>query len=115
MVMRLLVIFCCSEIAFIGANQFMSVTNEKKDSGVQVYLEKNLGSLASENQRSNQERYTVNKTNFYIGLDRPMLSVGTSLMYEYVKDYLPEDDRGNEEIQMWLKSKRAGNLKIWNS
>lgn len=36
-------------------------------------------------------------------------------MYEYVKDYLPEDDRGNEEIQMWLKSKRAGNLKIWNS
>lgn len=106
MAMRLLVIFLCSGIAFIGANQFISMTNTNKDAGVQVYVKENLGSLASETQRSNQARYAINKTNFYIGLDHPILGVGTSLRHAYVKDYLPEEGRNNKEIQMWLKNQR---------
>lgn len=113
MAMRLLIILLCSGISFIGVNQFISMTNVKKDSGVQVYVKENLGSLASENQRSNQARYTINKTNFYIGLEHPILGVGTSLRHAYVKDYLPEDGKNNKEIQMWLKNqKEQGILKF---
>ena len=106
MVMRLFIIFLCSGIAFIGVNQFISATNGPKKSGVQIYVKENIGSLASESQRSNQARYTINKTNFYIGLDHPILGVGTSLRHAYVKDYLPEEGKNNKEIQMWLQNQR---------
>lgn len=77
-----------------------------KNSVVGMYLEDNVTSLASENKRSNQARYSIIKTNFYIGLDHPLFGVGSSLRSAYVKDYLPEDGKNNEEIQMWLTNQR---------
>ncbi len=118
---RLLILAGCIGIAFGGAIIFLSVNNQSNNNNnnntgqndVQAYMSDNLGSLASENKRSNQARYTTMKTNLRIGLDHPLLGVGTSLRNAYFSDYLPEDGRYNDEIQIWLiKQRELGILKF---
>lgn len=106
---RFCFVISCIGIAFFSANYFIShmeTIYHGKNSVVGMYLEDNVTSLASENKRSNQARYSIIKTNFYIGLDHPLFGVGSSLRSAYVKDYLPEDGKNNEEIQMWLTNQR---------
>jgi hypothetical protein len=106
---RFCFVVSCIGIAFFSANYFISHVEtiyHEKNSVIGAYLEDNVASLASENKRSNQARYSIIKTNFYIGLDHPLLGVGSSLRSAYVKDYLPDDGKNNEEIQMWLNNQQ---------
>lgn len=77
-----------------------------------VYLEDNLGSLASSNQRSNLSRYSILKASVAIGEDYPLLGVGRDLRNAYIPDYLPPEAFDGEEVQMWLyNQKEKGILK----
>lgn len=81
---------------------------------VAVYLEDNIGSLASSNQRkqSNLSRYSILKASVAIGEDYPILGVGRYLRDAYIPDYLPPEAFEGEEIQSWLHAqKEKGILK----
>ena len=73
---------------------------------INSYFEKNLFSLASLNQRSNNARYSIMLTDLKIGLNNPILGVGTGLRNAYVPDYLPEMSKGNREVKMWLNNQK---------
>ncbi|WP_298014020.1 O-antigen ligase [uncultured Megasphaera sp.] len=76
------------------------------------YLNENLGSLASDNQRSNRARYSIMLTDIKIGLDHPLLGVGNGLRNAYVADYLPEEGLQSAEVRTWLvKQREQGVLK----
>ena len=73
---------------------------------INSYFEKNLFSLASLNQRSNNARYYIMLTDLKIGLSNPVLGVGTGLRNAYVPDYLPDMSKGNREVKMWLNNQK---------
>lgn len=73
---------------------------------INSYFEKNLFSLASLNQRSNNARYSIMLTDLKIGLSNPVLGVGTGLRNAYVPDYLPDMSKGNREVKMWLNNQK---------
>lgn len=73
---------------------------------INSYFEKNLFSLVSLNQRSNNARYSIMLTDLKIGLNNPILGVGTGLRNAYVSDYLPEMSKGNREVKMWLNNQK---------
>ena len=73
---------------------------------INSYFEKNLFSLLSLNKRSNNARYSIMLTDLKIGLNNPIIGVGTGLRSAFVPDYLPEMSKGNREVKMWLKNQK---------
>lgn len=45
-------------------------------------------------------------TDLKIGLNNPILGVGTGLRNAYVPDYLPEMSKNNGEIKMWIENQQ---------
>lgn len=105
-------ILLCSGIAFLSANLVianMQINDEVESTNkinVEAYLEDNLGSLASTDKRSNTARYSVMIANFKIGVDYPILGVGTNLANAYITEYLPAMSKDNGEVSMWLKNQQ---------
>ena len=71
------------------------------------YVEHNLKSLSGSGEKgihagSNHSRFTVQKTHIQIGLEHPVLGVGTSLRQGYLREKLDKDPGG--EIQKWNKN-----------
>ena len=105
-------ILLCSGIAFWSANLVianMQINDEVESTNkvnVEAYIEDNLGSLASMNKRSNTARYSVMIVNFKIGVDYPILGVGTNLADAYIPEYLPAMSKDNGEVNMWLKNQQ---------
>lgn len=114
---KIIIILCCTIISFISANVFITnIMVENKQSSintsVEMYLEDNLGSLASTKERSNNARYSTMIADLKIGLDNPILGVGTGLRNAYIPEYLPEMSIGNNEINKWIiDQKEQGILK----
>lgn len=76
------------------------------------YIENNLLSLINLNKRSNNARYSTIIADFNIGLNNPMLGVGTGLRNAYVPEYLPEFSKKNKEVNLWINlQKEKGILK----
>lgn len=99
-----LIILICGLISFISANMFAFVENKSDvDFGVEVnsYIDENLGSIASTNQRSNNARYSVMIADLKIGLENPVFGEGRDLRSAYVYDNLPDMGKDNAEIKMW--------------
>ena len=99
----------CVILAFISSNYF--ITNLLADNKYEIqnadeYIESNLTSLASTTQRSNNARYSIMLTDLKIGLDNPIIGVGTGLRNAYVPDYLPEMSKNNSEVKMWIKNQQ---------
>ena len=89
------------------SNMLYKIKNE-----VNIYLEKNVLSLLSSNKRSNGARYSTIIADFKIGLDNPILGVGSSLRNAYVPEYLPEMSQNNNEVNLWIRlQKEKGILK----
>lgn len=102
-------IVICVILAFISSNYF--ITNLLADNKYEIqnadeYIESNLTSLASTTQRSNNARYSIMLTDLKIGLDNPIIGVGTGLRNAYVPDYLPEMSKNNSEVKMWIKNQQ---------
>ena len=108
---KLFIILCCSIISFISANLFITniMTNNEKtivNNSIGSYLEDNVGSLTSINERSNMTRYSTIIANFKIGIDYPLLGVGLGLSNAYMPNYFPEMSKNNNEINMWIENQQ---------
>lgn len=71
------------------------------------YIKCNIGSISGFDEKgvhagSNHSRFTVQKTHMQIGLEHPILGVGTSLRQGYLREKLDKDPGG--EIQKWNKN-----------
>ena len=84
----------------------MGYGSEQKEA-IGLYLQDNLGSLASSTQRSNRSRYSILKANIAIGKEYPILGVGKGLRNAYVPDYLPEEAFAGNEIQRWIHDQKT--------
>ena len=109
------IVLLCVFAGFIGFIQFSAINvyavdgNVKNEAKVQESvalakdaMDNNLGSLASSNKRSNKARYTLLKSYFYVGLEHPLLGVGSGLKNAYVEKYLSAEAGNNKEIQNWV-------------
>ena len=109
---KVMIIFIATTIAFWGANLVIANIgvwkglNKVDDINMEAYLEDNLGSLVSTDKRSNTARYSIMIANLKIGIDYPLLGVGTNLTDAYIPAYLPEMSEGNHEINMWIDNQR---------
>lgn len=102
-------IVICIILAFLSSNYFITnllADNRYEITTVDEYIESNLTSLASTTQRSNNARYSIMLTDSKIGLDNPVLGVGTGLRNAYLPDYLPEMTKNNVEVKMWIKNQQ---------
>lgn len=77
-----------------------------KNTSVGAYFHEGLGSLsndykAGQHAESNHSRYTIQRNHIDIGLEHPLLGVGTNLRQGYLRDKLDKDPGG--EIQIWNK------------
>ncbi|WP_296954749.1 O-antigen ligase [uncultured Dialister sp.] len=80
-------------------------TKPKKDmnAAVQSYVDSNLKSLGSSDQRSNKTRFSVMKADFTVGLEHPLLGVGYNLRSPYVVDKMKHYGKPTYEMKMWFK------------
>lgn len=82
-----------------------------KISAVEV-VDKNLGSLAGEDKRSNGSRYALLKAHFRMGMESPLLGKGTYLNDSYTKDYFEFAEKENPGVKMWIGNQnKFGTLK----
>lgn len=101
---QFLKLIMCILIAFIMSTGFINnllANNRYNIDGLESYVESNLLSLSSSEQRSNGARYSIMLTDLKIGLYNPILGVGHGLRSSYIPDYLPEIAQNNREIKMW--------------
>lgn len=102
-------IFISSITAFILSGLFINnllVDNRYGIDSVESYVESNLTSLTSSSQRSNGARYSIMLADLKIGLDHPLIGVGSGLRNAYIPDYLPEMAKDNSEVKMWIKNQQ---------
>ena len=75
---------------------------------MEEYMDQNFKSLSGSDEEgaphagSNHSRFTVQKTHIQIGLEHPLLGVGTSLRQGYLREKLDQDP--GEEIQKWNRN-----------
>lgn len=77
-----------------------------KDINADEYFSEGLGSLSPDYKTgnhagSNHSRFTLQKTHVQIGLEHPLLGIGTSMRQGYLREKLDNDSGG--EIQKWNK------------
>lgn len=102
-------IFIASITAFMFSGLLINnllVDNRYGIDSIESYLESNLTSLASTSQRSNGARYSIMIADLKIGLDHPLMGVGSGLRNAYIPDYLPEMAKDNGEVQMWIQNQK---------
>ncbi len=79
------------------------------------YLNENVSSVAKTEvgQKSNNSRYSVLKANVALGIDYPILGVGTNLNSAYLPDYINDDALVNNiEIQKWIKDMKQNGMLV---
>lgn len=91
--------FSCS-IGFI--NNIMTVKVKNADEAVNAYIESNVESLASSNERSNGARYALIKSNLKVFAEHPILGVGQGLATPYIINHFDNADLSSGEVRMWI-------------
>jgi len=80
-----------------------SNVNDDAKTAANKYVDSNLKSLASKNQRSNNSRYSVMKADIETGMEHPILGVGSTFRSAYVSKKLASyENQGGHEVRMWL-------------
>lgn len=112
---KIIVITCCSFVAFICSNMFMSTYMNSKTSvnksvdwtsvstSMLNYIDSNAASLVNPDKRSNRARYLIMEADFKIGLSHPLLGVGKGLRNAYIPDYFSEKAFQDSEVKMWFR------------
>jgi hypothetical protein len=109
-----ILIYACVAISFIGSicfipfeeSQSFHLEKNGQSISVQTYMENNVGSLASGNERSNQARYAIMQSSLKIGMAHPVFGVGSSLRNAYIPDYLPDSGKNDHEVQIWVRNQK---------
>lgn len=102
-------ILAASVTAFLLSGLFINnllVDNRYNIDSIESYVESNLTSLTSTSQRSNGARYSIMIADLKIGLDHPLIGVGSGLRNAYIPDYLPEMAKDNGEVKMWIQNQK---------
>jgi hypothetical protein len=96
-------------VAFVSSvssivNLFPSDNHENNSINQEMheYLADNVGSLASQNKRSNVARYALIKSNIKTGLQHPIFGVGYLLNGAYTVANFDEFDMTSGEVQKWV-------------
>ena len=104
--MILFIVGCSFVISIVSTSFSLNVdlkgTEPTLNQAAVEYIEDNVGSLASSNKRSNQARYALLKANTKVGLEHPMLGVGTMLNGAYVVEHFDDFDLQSSEVQQWI-------------
>lgn len=82
---------------------------------VSKYIDNNISSItkAEASQKSNDSRYSVLNANIAVGLDYPLLGVGTNLNSAYLPDYINKNTLAhNPEVQQWIRSMKQNGMLI---
>ena len=106
---RAVIIIMCLLCAFSGAIIAGGILQGSSPEGFKLaekYIKDNMTSLVGDDKRSNGARYGVLEAHIKMGLDYPVLGVGSSLRSAYVATYLPQKAFSNSEIKMWLRNQR---------
>ena len=93
-------VFSVSSIANLlpnNSHEYDTINQEMHE-----YLADNVGSLASQNKRSNIARYALIKSNIKTGLQHPILGVGYLLNGAYTVANFDEFDMTSGEVQKWI-------------
>lgn len=108
MIKNTCIILICTSIAFFGAvlfsEKYMSPNNMNANSNFEQYIDNNVKSIASINERSNGTRYGVMYADFLIGKDNLLFGVGEVLRNRYMIDYLPDWSLEKNETKMWVNA-----------
>ena len=109
MIKNTFIILICTSIAFFGAvlfsEKYMSSNNNiNVNSNFKEYIDNNVKSIASINERSNGTRYGVMYADFLIGKNNLLFGVGEVLRNRYMLDYLPDWSLEKNETKMWVNA-----------
>lgn len=77
---------------------------------VEQYVNHNILSVVSTNQRSNSARFARLKSNFRVGIEHPFLGIGRGLITPYAVEQFTKEERKNWEINRWLNRVRDNGL-----
>lgn len=91
-----------ASLAFLNYDAFCGICQTT----ISSYLQENVGSLASIEERSNRSRYSIMLADVKIGLAHPLLGVGPSLRDAYIPEYLPDKEHLSQETLIWIKNQR---------
>ena len=112
---KFIIIIACSLIAFVFANLFItnimalkteSVSRATLDKVVEMYISDNLKSIGGKDNRSNRSRYSVMEADLRVGLEHPLLGVGTGLRDAYVGEKLAAMDNKSDEMKRWIRAQK---------
>ena len=111
-------ILCVIGVSFLCSLGFMNFKNNREtlaDKSIyhaNKFIEDNIGTLASDNKRSNGARYSMLRYHVRLGLSHPILGVGKGLHAAYANDYLTDKEKNYREVRLWLDDqKKEGILK----
>lgn len=82
-------------------NAVVKSATKTQEINVNKYIDDNLTSVTQSNKRSNKARFSIIEADLKIGMDYPILGVGSGLRNRYILDYLPEGAFSNNEVKMW--------------
>lgn len=111
---------CCILIAFVSAvtfngycsQQSINTAMTKLLSGKQFdsYLGNNLGSLSRVQERSNLSRFAIAFAEVQIGIENPILGVGTDLSTAYIPSHFPAFLEKNQEMTSWIDRQEVNGM-----
>jgi hypothetical protein len=93
--------FFCS-LGYINSFLVSPQIEMDQKSAVSTYLNDNLLSLASSQERSNGARYALIKSNIKTGMEHPILGVGQGLGTAYVVANFDDVDMQDREVEKWV-------------
>lgn len=105
---KFIYILCIIGISFLCSLGFMNFTKNHENHidnspyYANEFVKDNIGTLASNDERSNGARYSMLRYHIRLGLSHPILGVGKGLHAAYAKDYLTENEKKYGEVKLWL-------------
>lgn len=111
-ILKFIIIVLVGIIAWVGSIWFIGFeygsnrqdnNNISYNKKVDIYISENIISAASENERSNEARFSLMKAEINVWKDHPLLGVGRSMKSAYIMDYLSETSLKNQEVRMWSR------------
>ena len=68
---------------------------------LEKYVSEDVASVGKMSQRSNMARWGNTIALFKVGIDHPVLGVGTGFLNPYMADHIPDFARDDGEINLW--------------
>lgn len=108
---RLVQVFIVTGLAFsiylILPTALSAIQGERSTNALQPvaafekYVSEDVASVGKKSQRSNMARWGNTVALFNVGVDHPLIGVGTGFVSPYMTDHIPDFARDDGEINLW--------------